>query len=166
MNTDFLVLEDDPTVARLTVRALRPFGSVVSASTCDEARRLILETPPLGLVVDWDLPDGEGIDVAAWAVREMKVGHVLVLERFALRVLSAQPERKVLVKIQDWRQRYRLDETETAVLGISVLGFDKTRAQVDGKTYRASVRKILAKTGDSELTTAVARLHLEIRDGS
>src|ERR1700687_276530 len=74
----FLVVEDDPPVARAMVRALRSFGVAETVGTVTQGLRAIeAERIWTGLLIDVGLPDGSGFDVLAHA-REV-LGRVPVL---------------------------------------------------------------------------------------
>jgi DNA-binding NarL/FixJ family response regulator len=179
---DFLLLEDDDVVARGVMRILAPFGIVVHARTCAEALRLLAETSPLSLITDVTLPDGNGLDVAAYAAAHRRVRRVLVmsgsvdrallnrasalgatylikpvnsnlLRRFAA-IVSERIESQVQARLAVWAQRYGLDDEHIASLALAVLG-----QEVDDKK---TVRELLVRTGDKSLTIAVSRLHMEL----
>src|SRR5690349_8859567 len=60
----FLVVEDDPLVARSLNRFLSRFAPVRVAGTAEAAYRILEEERDLvGAVLDWQLPDGDGITV-------------------------------------------------------------------------------------------------------
>jgi CheY-like chemotaxis protein len=60
----FLVVDDDPVVARHLVRVVRPFGEAVVASTVRDARNALASFAAWrALFVDLGLPDGLGLDV-------------------------------------------------------------------------------------------------------
>ena len=57
-----LVVEDDPAVSGAVAFALRAEGYDVSTcASCDEAMALALREPPACLVVDYQLPDMDGL---------------------------------------------------------------------------------------------------------
>ena len=58
----FLVVEDHAPTAQRVARVLRPFGGVEIATTADEGYRAGTK-PWLGMVLDYILPGGTGIDV-------------------------------------------------------------------------------------------------------
>lgn len=60
-----LVVEDDPDLSQNLCELLCASGwSVRCAPNCAEARLLAAQLPPVLLVVDWHLPDGDGIELA------------------------------------------------------------------------------------------------------
>ncbi len=76
----FLVLEDDPLVARGLVRFIGAFGDPVQIGTAREADALLADGPEWrGLFIDIGLPDGSGLDVLARARRVHPVTPAMVL---------------------------------------------------------------------------------------
>lgn len=58
-----LLVDDSPQLLRLNERVLRPEGySILSAGTLWEARTILHKTTPDAIVLDIDLPDGNGLD--------------------------------------------------------------------------------------------------------
>ncbi len=181
---DFLLLEDDDTIARVLVRTLSPFGIVVHVTTCADALRLLAEASPLALVTDIGLPDGNGLDVAAYATAHRRVRRVLVLSgsvdraslnraseigatylvkpvstsllrRFAVSI-DQRIEAQVQARLAVWVERYGLEPEHVASLTLAALG-----QEVDDQR---SVRELLARTGNRSLTIAVSRLHMELHE--
>lgn len=179
---DFLLLEDDVALARATMRVLSPFGIVVPVHTCAEALQLLADTSPLSLVADIGLPDGNGLDVAAYAMVHRRVRRVLVmsgsvdraslnrasdigatyllkpvdwtlLRRFAASV-STRVEAQVQARLAVWAQRYGLKDEHVTSLTSAALG--QEIADED------TIMELLSRTGDKSLTTAVSRLYMEI----
>jgi DNA-binding response OmpR family regulator len=59
-----LVLDDDPSIRAICAEVLRSQGyDVLEAGTCAEARRLVLERRPQVVLVDVQLPDGDGFSL-------------------------------------------------------------------------------------------------------
>ncbi|NOY90035.1 MAG: response regulator transcription factor [Deltaproteobacteria bacterium] len=60
----FLLVEDEPVVARALAGFFKHYGEVTTAGSVGEAARY-LGTGAMfaGLIVDWKLPDGDGLDV-------------------------------------------------------------------------------------------------------
>ncbi len=66
------ILEDDDAQADLMQQWLGDAGHVVfRAKNCDEMRMLLLESLPDLVILDWELPDGTGIDMLG----EIRNGH-------------------------------------------------------------------------------------------
>lgn len=58
-----LLLDDSPEMLRLNAKVLRPQGyAIMSAGTLQKARTILAEIKPDVIVLDIDLPDGNGID--------------------------------------------------------------------------------------------------------
>ncbi len=58
-----LLVDDSPQLLRLNERVLKPQGyDILSARTLREAEGLLIKTIPDAIVLDMDLPDGNGID--------------------------------------------------------------------------------------------------------
>ena len=179
---DFLLLEDCALLARGLSRALSPFGIVLHVSTCEEALRVLAENTPAALVADVALPDGNGLDVAAYAIAHRHVRRVLImsggvdraslnranalgatylvkpvdlsmLRRFAMSAVG-RVESAVHLRATVWASRYRLTESQVSTLSLAALGRDLEDEE--------AVKELLARTGDRSLTGAAARLHLEI----
>jgi diguanylate cyclase (GGDEF)-like protein len=59
-----LVLDDDPAIRAICAEVLRSQGyDVLEAGTCADARRLVVERHPQILLVDVQLPDGDGFSL-------------------------------------------------------------------------------------------------------
>jgi signal transduction histidine kinase/DNA-binding response OmpR family regulator len=62
--TRVLVVDDDPAIRAICAEVLAGHGyEVVEAGSCEEARRAVLAHRPRALLVDVQLPDGEGFDL-------------------------------------------------------------------------------------------------------
>ena len=78
-----LLVEDEPNLAQTLKIALRKMGILPShASTLGEARALIEESAPELIVLDRQLPDGEGLDLCGELRRQGYRGCILVLTAF------------------------------------------------------------------------------------
>lgn len=65
--TEVLVVEDDPDQRALLLRSLSKAGAHVrAASTVEDARAELRESPPHVIVCDFELPDGNGIELCQW----------------------------------------------------------------------------------------------------
>ncbi|MCO4088299.1 MAG: response regulator transcription factor [Limnohabitans sp.] len=64
MNCPILLVEDEPLIASSLVSAMQADGySVTYAANCASALRQLVHTQPQLLVLDWMLPDGDGLQV-------------------------------------------------------------------------------------------------------
>jgi DNA-binding NtrC family response regulator len=78
-----LLVEDDDALAQDLCELLTDGGwAVRAASSCAAARELAARVPPVLLIVDWRLPDGDGIALAAELMRERGPDCVLVFSGY------------------------------------------------------------------------------------
>lgn len=75
----FLLVEDHALEARSIARVLRRYGRVSHARTLAEAAAHDPAMPPTGAVVDWKLPDGDGLTLVASLRRRLPRLPILVL---------------------------------------------------------------------------------------
>ena len=79
----FLLVEDEPVVARAMSAFFRRYGDVTTAQDVAEARRYLgARVAFSGLVVDWKLPDGDGLDVIRAAREQDPRVPILMLTAF------------------------------------------------------------------------------------
>lgn len=79
-----LLVEDDDGLAQDLCELLTDGGwAVRSSPTCAEARTLAAATPPVMLIVDWKLPDGDGIELADELARAHAPNCTIVFSGFA-----------------------------------------------------------------------------------
>lgn len=78
----FLVVEDEPFVARALVRTLSRHGRVVAAGSAAEARAALDGAVFSAVLADVGLPDGSGMDVVALARRRDPGVLALILSGF------------------------------------------------------------------------------------
>jgi signal transduction histidine kinase/GGDEF domain-containing protein len=80
-----VVVDDDPSIRAICAEVLRSRGyDVTEAASCAEARRLVAERRPQAVLLDVQLPDGDGFDLLASLEAERAV------EPFAVIFLSAR----------------------------------------------------------------------------
>lgn len=78
-----LIVEDDDALAQDLCELLTDGGwSVRSAPTCADAKALAAQIPPVLLVVDWRLPDGDGIELAGELIRAHEPGTTIVFSGY------------------------------------------------------------------------------------
>lgn len=78
-----LIVEDDDALSQDLCELLTDGGwSVRSAPSCAEARLLASQTPPVLLVVDWRLPDGDGIELAGELIHAYEPDSTLVFSGY------------------------------------------------------------------------------------
>ncbi|WP_169727502.1 sigma-54-dependent transcriptional regulator [Granulosicoccus antarcticus] len=128
-----LVLEDDVTLAKAYQRILESLGyDVLVAHRVDEARALIRDKAPDLMLVDIDLPDGNGLDLMA-ELRNDTRGRFIVIsgddsQRAAIKSIRNQAVELLLkpVDLESLRQRLaplasRTSADELAETGGSVM---------------------------------------------
>jgi DNA-binding response OmpR family regulator len=80
--TTILVVEDDAPIARSLRTLLEGEGYAVRlAETLAEARRALQDAPPDAMLLDWRLPDGEGIDLLKEVRKTSELPILLVTAR-------------------------------------------------------------------------------------
>lgn len=62
-----LIVEDDEILARALINVIRGGAEEARASTVAAAKRMLRREPWDGLVIDVGLPDGDGLELLAWA---------------------------------------------------------------------------------------------------
>lgn len=68
-----LLIDDDPSTQRLVERLLRDEGyDVDAAHTISEARQVLMHVTPDLILMDVELPDGNGLDLTAWIKRNQR----------------------------------------------------------------------------------------------
>lgn len=93
MQATVLVVDDDPLVRWSMRAALVPRGfRVLSAGTGAEAVRLAEEEPVDVVLLDWSLPDGDGLSVVPGLVRTSPGCRVLLLTAYSSDELTARAE--------------------------------------------------------------------------
>jgi len=172
----FLLVDDEPVVARAIATFFRRYGDVTTATSVEEAERYLgAKVPFSGLVVDWKLPDGDGLSVIR-AAREqdprvpilMMTGYLDAacinevhalraeyvakpasrrnLEEFADRATGRVGEEDIDQVVRAFRHRHGLANAEERVLRLTLAG--------------AARNELAAQLGVSENTvkTTVRRL--------
>ncbi|MFO0629261.1 MAG: response regulator [Polyangiales bacterium] len=82
-----LIVEDDDALAQDLCELLTDGGwSVRCAPTCAAAKTLAAQTPPVLLVVDWRLPDGDGIELVGELIRAHEPGTAIVYSGYRIDV--------------------------------------------------------------------------------
>ena len=151
----FLLVEDNPLEARAVARVLRRYGRVVTARTIAEAAERSRRRDLTAAVVDWKLPDGDGLAF----VRSLRTTyprlpvllltvhldrdcinrtHLLGAEyvskpptrenltSFAQRALEpAEPIDDLEALARRWASVYALSPSETEILRLAMLGVDR-----------------------------------------
>lgn len=86
-----LIVEDDDSLAQNLCELLSEAGwAARSAPTCAAARELAAKVPPVLLVVDWRLPDGDGLELAEELGRGASHPFTMVYTGFLDETLRAQ----------------------------------------------------------------------------
>ena len=93
MQATVLVVDDDPLVRWSMRAALAPRGfRVLSAGTGAEAVRLAGKEPVDVVLLDWSLPDGDGLAVVPALVRTSPGCRVLLLTAYASDEMAVRAE--------------------------------------------------------------------------
>lgn len=111
----FLVVEDEPIEARAMVRRLSRYGDVAVATTAAEAETLLAEERFSGALIDWKLPDGDGLELVA-SLRER-------FPRLTVALLTAHVDRDCINRVH--------------VLGAEYVAKPPTRANIHAFVDRA-----------------------------
>lgn len=189
MGARFLLVEDHEPLAQTLASAARCVGSVSIAPTVARGMELVGETSDwAGFVIDVMMPDGNGLDVLAFARARGVVAPALVLTALhdaatinrayelegrylvkpadPLRILqffssaARQPSTEQLAR--EWGARYVLTETEMAILVAAAEGSARDQVAfergITTTTLKKHVHNLLRKTGDASLLAAAARL--------
>ncbi|HEY1956871.1 MAG TPA: response regulator transcription factor [Polyangiaceae bacterium] len=189
MAARFLLVEDHEPLAQTLASAARCVGTVNIAPTVARGMEYVLETSEwAGFVIDVMMPDGNGLDVLAFARERGVVAPALVLTALhdaatinrayelegrylvkpadPLRILqffssaARQPTTEQLAR--EWGDRYALTETEIAVLVAAAEGSPRDQVAFERgiatTTLKTHVHNLLRKTGDGSLLAAAARL--------
>ncbi len=98
MSSGFLIVEDEPTLARSLARHLERHRDVTIVGTMADARRAVDEQQWTGIVLDLILPDGFGLELLE-EVRERRA-HTPVL------VLTGEFRRDIVNRCQTLRAEY------------------------------------------------------------
>jgi DNA-binding NarL/FixJ family response regulator len=189
MAAHFLVLEDHVALAKTLESVVRCVGSAHLAMTVEQGYETIAERDEwAGFLIDVLLPDGNGLDVLAYAREQGHEAPALVLTathdaatinrtyelraRYLvkpadplgiLRFLSdaAHDPRKDRF-VREWAGRYELTETEISILRSAIEGSERDQLAfergVSTTTLKKHVNNLLRKTGDASLLAVAARL--------
>lgn len=103
------------------------------------------------------------------AVYLVKPLHMPVFRSWAMSVLGRRGERAVRDRVAIWRRRYGLSAEQANTLSTWASGRAQASLEAQRERVRAmndalGLRGLLEQTGDATMSTAVARLHLEIAE--
>jgi signal transduction histidine kinase/GGDEF domain-containing protein len=130
-----VVVDDDPSIRAICGEVLRSRGYLVSeAGSCAEARRLVRERRPQAVLLDVQLPDGDGFDLLAALEAERAV------EPFAAIFLSAR------------------GETDDKVRGLRLGADDYLTKPFDAQELVARVDAVLRRREAALLASPMTRL--------
>lgn len=148
----FLLVDDEPVVARSLATFFGKYGAVTTAATVAEAERYLgTKVVFSGLIVDWKLPDGDGLEVIRAAreqdprvpilmmtgfldaecineVHALRAQYVAKpatrknLEAFASRVTGQLGDQVVNDVVRAFRHRHGLAKAEERVLRLTLGG--------------------------------------------
>jgi DNA-binding NarL/FixJ family response regulator len=189
MAAHFLVLEDHIQLAQTLASAVRCVGDAHVAMSVEEGLDAIAERNDwAGFLIDVMMPDGNGLDVLAYARERGHEAPALVLtamhdaatinRAFDLNgrylVKPADPLRIMQFLsdaarrpdadrfLREWAERYTLTETEISILRAAVEGSERDQLAfergISSMTLKKHVNNMLRKTGDPSLLAAAARL--------
>ena len=185
----FLLVEDHAPLAQTLAGAARCVGKASVASTVSQGLELVREHDDwAGFVIDVMMPDGNGLDVLAFARQrgfdapalvltalhdaatinrafELE-GRYLVKPADPLRILAffSEAARRPTVEqcARQWGERYDLTETEMAILRAAAEGSEREQLAfergISRMTLKKHVHNLLRKSGDASLLAAAARL--------
>lgn len=126
MKQSILVVDDAPEILDLVSSYLETQGFQCLRADCAQAMRAVLDhAQPALIVLDVNLPDGDGISLA----RQMRLG-----ERAGLIFLTSR------------------DTDEDVVAGLEAGGDDYIVKPVNPRALLARIRSVLRRAGDSVLT--------------
>lgn len=118
-----LIVDDAPDCLEMVAGFLQDQGlTCLRAASCAEARAILATTQPVLIVLDVNLPDGDGISLA----REMRLG-----ERAGLIFLTSR------------------DTSDDEVAGLEAGGDDYITKPVNLRALLARVRSVLRRAGES-----------------
>ena len=189
MAAHFLVLEDHVALAKTLASVVRCVGDAHVAMTVEQGYETLDERDEwAGFLIDVLMPDGNGLDVLAYAREQGHEGPALVLTAMhdaatinrtyelrgrylvkpadslgILRFLSdAAHDPRQDRFVREWARRYELTETELTILRSATEGSERDQLAfergVSTTTLKKHVNNLLRKTGDASLLAAAARL--------
>ena len=63
----FMIADDSPVIRKVARRLIEDLGFVVmEAATADQAQAMCVENMPDGILIDWDMPGMNSIDLIHW----------------------------------------------------------------------------------------------------
>lgn len=189
MPAHFLVLEDHVALAQTLASVVRCVGDAHVAMTNEEGFELLGERDEwAGFLIDVVMPDGNGLDVLAYARERGHEGPALVLtamhdaatinRTYELRgrylvkpcdplgimrfLTDAAHDPRQELFVRDWAQRYELTETEISILRSASEGSERDQVAfergVSSTTLKKHVNNLLRKTGDASLLALASRM--------
>ena len=189
MAAHFLVLEDHVALAQTLASVVRCVGDAHVAMNVEQGYETLAERDDwAGFLIDVLLPDGNGLDLLAYAREQGHEAPALVLTAMhdaatinrtyelrgrylvkpadALGILrflndAAHDPRKERF-VREWARRYELTETEISILNSAIEGSERDQLAfergVSTTTLKKHVNNLLRKTGDVSLLALAARL--------
>jgi DNA-binding NarL/FixJ family response regulator len=189
MVAHFLVLEDHVALAQTIASVVRVVGDPHVATTIEQGYDVLAERDEwAGFLIDVLMPDGNGLDLLAYAREQGHEGPALVLTALhdavtinrtyelrgrylvkptdtlgIMRFLNdaAHDPRQELF-LREWALRYELTETEISILRSATEGSERDQVAfergVSSTTLKKHVNNLLRKTGDDSLLALAARI--------
>jgi DNA-binding NarL/FixJ family response regulator len=189
MAAHFLVLEDHVALAQTLASFVRCVGDAHVAMTVEQGYDVLAERDEWsGFLIDVLMPDGNGLDLLAYAREQGHEGPALVLTAMSDPVTinrTYELRGRYLVKpadslgimrflsdaahdpredhfVREWARQYELTETEISILRSAIEGSERDQLAfergVSTTTLKKHVNNLLRKTGDASLLTVAARL--------
>jgi DNA-binding NarL/FixJ family response regulator len=189
MPAHFLVLEDHVTLAHTLATVVRCVGDPHVAMTVEEGFDVLAERDEWnGFLIDVLMPDGNGLDLLAYAREQGHEAPALVLTALhdaatinrayelrgrylakpadplgILRFLSYAAHDPLHDRfVREWAHRYGLTETEISLLKSATEGSERDQVAfergVSTTTLKKHVNNLLRKTGDVSLLALAARM--------
>jgi signal transduction histidine kinase len=140
-----LVVDDDPHIVALLDEVLSLKGfNVVGASSVGECGRCLQMAKPDLLLVDYQLPDGNGLDVVKAAITELPYLAVIMMTGVAIQDVQVAAHAIRLGAIEYLTKPFDLEVLESLVLRSLKYQEEKRQKFLDSKSREAFPRHLLS----------------------